>query len=266
METENTLTLTDNGFSWRRVGEVARFYYPIIRWQMIAYTLTSLFIALMSLMPFGQVAQFGLFSLFWTALPLIFEVAPCIFARGGDTRIVERMIPARGTEKFTFMFLYLFVAVPIMVFALPELALRLYMRIPSIQTPEMVGLLQLRFDRIPTFVNLMNVSGTLAAAVTCLFVVYNSRTNRILKSVVAVFATQFAVAFLGAIWGISFALRKGFQDGMAGCPASDGNKITEMVYDLMGTSPYLIAITVLTIAYCLMMLWLSYRAITRRNL
>lgn len=266
MDTENTLTLTDNGFSWRRVGEVARFYYPLLRGQIIVYTLTSLFIAIMSLIPFGEVAQFGLFSLFWTALPLIFEVGPCIFARGGDTRIVERMIPARGSEKFTFIFLYLFVALPIMVFALPEVAIRLYMCIPSIETPQMVDLLTLRLDMTPTLVSVMNVAGSVAAAVTCLFVVYHSRTNRILKAVVAVFATKFAMAFFGAIWGFAFAFKKGFEDGVAGCPSPDGNGITQVVYSMMGDSPYLMAVTILIIAYCVVMLWLSYRAITRRNL
>lgn len=266
MDTANTLAQTGNGFSWRRVMEVGRFYYPIFRPQMIVYPIASLFIALLSLMPFGAVAQVGLFTLSWSALPLIFEVAPCILARSGDTRIVERMIPARSSEKFTFIILYLLVAVPVMVFLMPELALRLYMKIPAIQTEGMLDILKLRYCELPSVINLMNVAGSLATVLTCLYVVYQSRTNRILKSIVAVFAVKFGIGMFGAIWGLAFAINVGIKDGMACAAPRNPDQMEDMLYSMMGSSPYMTFVTIVLILYCVLMLWLSYRAMSRRNL
>lgn len=107
-------------FSWRRVAEVARYFSTVTNRQLLVYTIVSAIFAVLLLLPLNGVAQTGIFTIIFSVLPIMFELAPIAFAKSGDTRVVDRMLPAKASEKFTFYLIYLLIAVPISVYVLPE--------------------------------------------------------------------------------------------------------------------------------------------------
>jgi len=271
--TENAMTTdhqTTDNFSWRRVGEVAHYYSPVINRQLTAYGAASLIFAILLLMPFNGLAQTGIFSVIYTAIPLIFMLAPIALAKSGDTRVVNRMLPAKASEKYLFLLIYFLVIIPITVYALPELALWLYTKIPAIQTEEMMGLIKLRLLNYDYPITMfMNVLSSVAAALTCLFVIEFAHHSRIIKAVVTVFGVQFAVGIMGAIYGVALVFQRGFEDGVNGTHLSEeqqANFVKDIMSDFMQATPYLITVITILVIYTGLMLWLNYRTLRKRNL
>ncbi|MDE6549149.1 MAG: hypothetical protein K2L22_09125, partial [Muribaculaceae bacterium] len=64
----------------------------------------------------------GIYSPCRTILLFIFIWAPIVFTKGGDTRIVDRLIPASALEKFLFYMSYLFIVVGLACYLCPWIA------------------------------------------------------------------------------------------------------------------------------------------------
>ena len=208
---------TTSGFSRLRLEAVCRYYLPIVKWQMIIYVLIAMLCAVLELLPVGTVMQFSLFTTVWATLPFMFMLAALVFARNGDSRMVECQIPATAAEKFTFFTIYLLVVIPLLVYVIPESALWLYTQIPAVQTDLMMSLLDMRFKLAPGLLSI-NILSSVCGAMTCLCVVLRAKSNRILKAVIAVLAVQFMLALMGGAYGMVTAIQNGLEDGYAGLP------------------------------------------------
>lgn len=110
-----------SSFSWRRVGMIARYYYPSLKWQMIIYSLASALFGIITYIATEgtvNVYTIGFFSVLVMAVigsvqPFMVYFAPGFFVK--SCRDVDVAIPALWSEKATFVMLYLFVGVPILV-------------------------------------------------------------------------------------------------------------------------------------------------------
>ena len=197
----------------------------------------------------------------------MFQLAPIAFAKTGDTRVVDRMLPARASEKFTFYLLYLLVAVPIAVYVLPEGAMWLYGKIPAIHTDAMMGLKNIHFSNPPLIC--MNVLAAVAGSLTCLFVIMHARQSRIIKAVISTFAVQFVVGILCAVYGMYAVFRQGVNDGLDGksfSPEQQENLVQNIISDFTHATPYIVTVISLLTVYTGLMLWLIYRTLRKRNL
>lgn len=265
--TEATDAASDR-FSWKRVAEVARYFSTVANRQLLVYAIISAIFAVLLLLPLDGVAQAGIFTLEFSVLPIMFQLAPIAFAKSGDTRVVDRMLPAKASEKFTFYILYLLVAVPIAVYALPEGAMWLYGKIPAIQTDAMMGVKNMHFGN-PPIVICMNILAAVAGSMTCLFVTLYARHSRIIKAVISTFAVQFTVGILGAVYGMYAVFRQGVMDGIAGkdiTPEQQETLVQNIVSDFTHATPYLVTVISLLAVYTGLMLWLTYRTLRKRNL
>lgn len=256
-------------FSWNRVGQLANYYSPVIKRQVICYLAISALFSALVLLPLPGVGQVGLFTICWTALPLLFELAPIAFAKSGDTRVIDRMVPAKASEKFVFFILYTLVIIPLCVYVLPEGALLLYTEIPSLQTSLMTHYIDMHFGNPPLIVTL-NILGAAGGTLTCLFVINYARTSRVLKAVISMFAVQFAVATMGAIYGLTEVFSMGFKAGYNGDPPASQEEqqriAKEIIEHFSEANPYLWTVVGIMAAYTALMLWLNYRTLRRRNL
>ncbi|MDE6007082.1 MAG: hypothetical protein K2G67_05970 [Muribaculaceae bacterium] len=266
MENKNRhLTTVPSGFSWVRVKDVANFYRPGIEKQVLWYLIISVICAIVTLLPLNRYAQFGLYSIIWTMLPLMFELAPCMLSKSGDTRIIERLIPASPGEKYAFRLLYFLIVIPVASQLLPRLAMYLYLQIPTIQTEDMKALIETSLSSSPR-VWLINIFTAVSAALTCLYVVTRARTNRTLKGILSVFAVQIGAGILGAIWGFTNAFKLGIEDGMAGEGIRNSSEVTHELMEELASSPYMAFVMILLAAYTILMLVLNYRILYKRNL
>lgn len=265
--TEATDAASDR-FSWKRVAEVARYFSTVTNRQLLVYAIISAIFAVLLLLPLDGVAQAGIFTLEFSVLPIMFQLAPIAFAKSGDTRVVDRMLPAKASEKFTFYILYLLVAVPIAVYVLPEGAMWLYGKIPAIHTDAMMGVKNMHFGN-PPIVICMNILAAVAGSMTCLFVTLYARHSRIIKAVISTFAVQFTVGILGAVYGMYAVFQAGFNDGLDGkmmSPEQQQDFAHKIISDFSQATPYMVSIISLLAVYTGLMLWLTYRTLRKRNL
>lgn len=254
-----------NRFSWCRVAELAAYNAPIVGHQMLIYLGISAICAVLTLLPLPGGVQFGIFTMIWTLLQLLFYLTPLALAKNGDSRIIDRMIPARPDEKFVFYLLYTLVAAPLAIYMLPTLACRLYTLIPTIQHETMLELMNPKFN-VPTVIIGINFLSGTAIVLTCLYVVLHARSGRIVKGIVSVFAAMFATGLIGAIYGLSAIFRQGFLDGMSGA-RPDPDRVMMLTMNQMNMDTTLnVLIYTIYVAYIIWVLVQTYRTISRRNL
>lgn len=264
---DNQHTVTpQEGFSWHRVGLLYRYYGTIVNKQTLIYFIVSALCAVLTLLPVHEMIQVSFFTLIWTVLPLMYTLAPCAFGQQSASPIVERLIPARASEKLAFFLSYLLVVLPIAVYALPVAAMWLYSQIPSVQTHEMMELLDLRASS-PTVLQLFNTLSSVALVLACLLVVENARSNKIFKGIITVIAFDFLLGLLGAVRGFVYVFQEGIKAGKAGIDPENPHAITQKMIEEITCSPsYMTFMYILLIAIAGIMIWRIYVTLKRKNL
>lgn len=261
-----------SGFSFRRVWEFATYYMPRLKGELLIYAAISLVCSILCVIPASGDVQMTLFVGSWTILPIIFYCGPLIFAKGPDTRIVERLLPVSAAEKMTFYYIYIMIVIPFVVFLLPLCSYWIYISLPSLQTPEVLALYDTKFN-LWGVVWIINTVGGAFIAMACFLGVEYARQNRMLFGIVAVIVANVIIGILGAIIGIAAAIkgfRMGLCDGLAG-KTPDADRVAEelvstVMNDLNTFHPLSIAILVLLIVMVFTTGWFTYRAIRSRNL
>lgn len=262
--TTYTNTMPDT-FTWRRVGMLYKYCSPFLNRQMLIYGLAILIFSILLILPLGEIGQFTIFTLVWTIVPYMAMLAPVIFARGGDSRIIDRMVPASPTEKYIFFMSYILVVIPAICYVLPTLAMWIYTKVPAFQTDLVHPLVNIRL-KIPSAIRVTNILVFVATVLTCFYFVIHSRSNRLLKGIASVFVIQIIIGFIGAAYGFVMAFNKDLKDP-AESSAGNPDMVMESLYtDMTWSSPYIIASTILLILYLALMLRGCYRAINTRNL
>ena len=255
---------SDN-FSWRRVNLLATFYKPWITRQILVYFGITVVFFVLLLLPVNAYAQAAIFSMCWTAIGIMVEVAPIVVAKSGDSRLVERLIPASAAEKFTLFVFYFFIVIPVTCYFLPDLAIILYQHIPSIQTEQMNYIVEIRMQNPPMNI-LMNCVNTAAVIITCLYVVLSVKHNRMLKGIVSVFVCNIALGIIGAFYGMVTMFKAGYDAGVQGHDL-DTQVAVQQVMDVMQDNPWGAAtIVVLVGIYSVYMLCATYRKIKSTTL
>lgn len=194
------------GYTRFRLRSLWAYYFPIIKWQLIIYAIVAVVFAVLELLPLGTFLRFSIFTMVWFVLSFLFMLAPLVFARNGDSRMVESQLPVTAADKLTFYALYLLVLMPALVFVLPEIALWLSSKIPSLQNDLMMSLLHLRWELPPGLVA-TNILTAVCGVMTCLCVVLKAKSNRTLKAVASVLAVEFTVGVMGGIYGMFSVFR-----------------------------------------------------------
>lgn len=270
----NSEISVNDRFSWKRVAGFAAYHTPVIRGQLALYFSVTILFSLLMLLKIGEVAQVCIFTIMLTVLSYMFLFSPLAFVRAGDTRIIERMIPASSSEKFVFYMVYLFVMIPVSVFAFPELSLWLYTKIPDIQHPDVLSLVSMRYqcfhDKSMALLFLVNVFTSASTVLTCFYVVMVAHTNRIIKAIISVFVIQIVAGLAGAVHGFISAFNEALEIGLSGVPLKPlglpQDQVMNIVHDIYGQSAFVIVTVLIMAAFTIVMLFLNYRALNKRNL
>ena len=260
-------TSQSSGFSISRVWQFALYSLPGLKWQLIIYAIVSVVCGAICLIPAKETIQIGLFVAGWTALPLMYYCAPLIFAKGADTRIVNRLIPVSTAERFCFYYIYMLVVLPIIIYFIPLLCSNIYMHWPAVQTPEMMTLYEMKFNSLGVL-SLINLFGAIFVIELCFLCVEYARHNRILWGIVGVICANTVIGFLGAILGGIEAFKAGMQDGFNGKkPADNVDQVVERVMERI-THADAVSITIMgvIIVMAIATAVLTYRTLKKRNL
>lgn len=247
-----------------RLWLLAKYYASRVRKQAVVYACASFVFAILLSLNISTRANEGLFLVVFTAMPYMFAFSPIILAKGGDTRPIERMIPASPAQKFFVQAAYIFIGVPLLVYTLPMVAL--IVRATLIHIPA-DGLIRIIYDRLtpdsPQFY--FNIADNLATTSLAFYVVTRARSSRMLCAIIAVAGYQVACGIIGAIFGAYWAFQKGFNDAMAG---RDPNmpKVTDFVNVLSEMQLLIYIVGVISAILTIIFLFLAYRQISRKQL
>lgn len=113
---------TNSKFSWDRVNMIARYYYPSLKIQLLLYPLVSAVFGILTYistkgnMDIHVMGVMGVLVLGIIGMtqPFMLYFAPGFLVK--SSRDIDVSIPALWTEKATFILLYFFVAVPILLY------------------------------------------------------------------------------------------------------------------------------------------------------
>ena len=264
--------LKSSGFSFKRLWAFAAYYIPRLKGELLVYTAISIVCSVLCLLPANEDVQIASFVGTWTILPIIFYCSPLIFAKGPDTRILDRLLPVSAAEKITFYYIYILMVIPVVVYLLPICAGLIYISCPALQTPGVMGLYETKFSSVG-FIWLINLIGGIFIALACFFSVEYARQNRMLWGIVAVIVANTIIGIFGAIIGMVAALkgfRTGLMDGLAGnepnCEKATEEIVTSVLNEINTAHPVSLAMTGMIIVLIGLTVWLTYRTIRKRNL
>jgi len=246
-------------YSLHRVAQLYRFNLPWFRKQLLAYLAVSVATALLYIFGKGHIWQSPVNSICNLALAVMFILSPLVFIKGGDARIVERLIPASAVEKFTVHITWMLLMIPV-CFLFPWIAEKIFADDFRI----MAGM----EHQTPAVFDWISYLSALAAMFTCYYCVVFAKANRMLKGVIFSFVVIIAFNIIGAVFVAMEAFIIGYNAGAAGIGTEpDANVIAQQVTDAMFSHlGYTYIIVGVYAAYIVLMLGLSYRSIHRRNL
>ncbi len=220
---------TNNSFSWKRVGMVARFYYPRLKWQLALYPLAAFLFTLAG----GYLLKAGfpaiLISPFSSIASWMVYLGP-LFLIIKSSREVETMLPATAKEQATCLILYAALLLPLItsipgwagsfvVFGTMNLtSVMSYINFPP-EAKEALEYIGPELNRTSYY----GVFTVVTCSLITLLTVVRAKRNRIILSIVFVIAFNFVMTIIGVIAMFS----KMFSDGGVISRIQDGTPVDE---------------------------------------
>ena len=259
------MTTHISSFSWHRVAQLYRYNAPWIKKQTIIYFLFSLVTALVYLLIPSQTIRMGIYSPCRTILLFMFIWAPVVFTKGGDTRIVDRLIPASALEKFLFYLSYLFIVIGLACYLCPWIAEKISLEFNHFCADSNESIPNERY--VTGIFEWSNYLSTIAAMMTCFYFVISAQRNRVVKAYLISICVSIFLSTLNTFYGVKEAIISGYKEAAGqGSPANEA-EIAEMVSNALNDHLHFsIFALAVNIGFILVLMWMSYRSLYRRNL
>ncbi len=258
------MTSQTSSFSWRRVAQLYQFNAPWIKKQTMIYFLFSLLTSILYLLIPSQIIRTGVFSTCNTILLFMFIWSPIVFTKGGDTRIVDRLIPASALEKFLFYMSYLLIVIGLACYLFPWIAERFLPKLYSFNNSEVW--IPKRVSVTPIVFEWSTYLSTIAAMMTCFYFVIAGKHNRLVKAYLISICVSIVLSTFSTFYGVKQAIISGYKDAGQDIPFNE-SEVAEMVSNALNDHIHFsIFALAVNIGLILLLMWLSYRSLYRRNL
>lgn len=252
-----------SSFSWGRVAQLYQYNAPWIRKQTTIYFLFSLAVSLSYLLIPSETLRMTVYSTCSTILLFMFIWAPVVFTKGGDTRIVDRLIPASPAEKFVFYMSYLLIVIGLSCYLCPWIAEKISVEL----YPDMKGGEKLQNEQVPIVFKWSTYLSTIAAMLTCFYFVIAAKRNRVVKAYLISIGVSMFLSTLNTFYGVKEAIIAGYQEAASEGSAASEAEIAEMVSSALNDHLHFsICAFAVSLVYIFIIMWLSYRSLYRRNL
>ena len=259
------MTTNIYSFSWHRVMQLYQYNSPWLSKQTAIYFLFSFTTALIFLITRGLAWQVTLYSTCCTVQIFMFIWAPIIFTKGGDSRIVDRLIPASPIEKFVFYMSYLLIIMPIACYLLLFIAEKIYLISGPADGP-MYEALETELY-VPATYKIIQYLSTLAAMLTCFYFVIAAKRNRFVKAYLLSIGVLIIISSYPSFLIVKEAFLAGYNEAIGIGPKVSGTEIAGWLNEsVLSNNVFLFTGISIVIAYILLVLWSSYRALYRRNI
>lgn len=252
--------MNNNSFSWHRFGMVAAYYYPNLKYQILAYPLIGLSMAVLGYLLLHVGIGFLFYAFISFLMSVIYTFSPLIFIRRSN-RIFETMLPATSLEKSAFIIGYclIFVTVALMgVYNLTSSALESIFGTP----PFMEEINKAQHMMLDSWMySIYSYISGLVGISTCMFAVFALRRNRMM-AIVWTIVPLVVLTVLSIIAGFCFAFSEGVADAVNGAGAASEEELAARITDSL-LKPLMISYFIITLLYTALMIWLTNRKISR---
>lgn len=254
-----------SNFSWQRVAQLYQYNAPWIKKQTIIYFSFSLVTSLLYLLIPSETIRMGIYSSCGTILLFMFIWSPIVFTKGGDTRIVDRLIPASALEKFLFYMSYLFVIIGLACYLCPWVAEKISIELNLFDKNSTETITNKQY--VPGIFEWSSYLSTIAAMMTCFYFVVSAKRNRVVKAYLISIGVSIFLSTLNTFYGVKEAIISGYKEAAGqGSPANE-SEIAEMVSNALNDHLHFSIFTLaINIGVIILLMWLSYRSLYRRNL
>lgn len=262
MNTTATLYPADR-FSWQRTLMVGRFYWPTLRMQVLIYPCISLFagiiIALCQSNATVAMIVTGLLSM---PLSLLLNFGPLVFGFKSD-REIETMLPARTSEKSTFIILYNMVVMPALILFPKWAVLSLFypdytVSLAGSGSSEAADLVKDMLNGTEWWQYLIGYAESLFPVAVCMLCVFLISKRRILMSIIWTVAAIMLPGLIGLAFGIWMSVTQIISNSMN----PQDNLPEVLIKDIMSLA-WMIGTVALIVE--IILCWLTARTIRRKQ-
>lgn len=246
-------------FSFDRIINIARYYYPMLKRQIILYPIAGIVVGILNLTAAFTPVGILFSGIINSAISFLYTFGPVVFARRSSL-VIETMLPATPREKASFVILYSLIGIPLILYVPFYLVIGIG-HIAGIDT-NIEQMLTSLTERPSWSIYLGSALQNLVPAITCLYVVMRVRHNRALLGMVWSVISMIGLGIVGAVWGIIMALSYGFIDGT--CTENDPDAIVGSITTSMGS--LVLTVSIISGLYTALMTWLTYRQIGKRQI
>lgn len=255
-----------DGFSCRRLGMVARYYWPMIKWEVILFPVASVLVGLLVwLFIFGKAGTLASMASGILSYGVIFAPLVLMYERKRSYQM-SLSLPAANSEKAMFLLLYFCVAVPVLLYlpmklcTLPMTMDDFLNTIPEM-TPELAG--QIRHLVLSPATISLGVATSLAYVLTTLWIMVAARRNVLAKAILIPLGINYGLGIVvGMFFGV-FAFYIGFKHGYEGS-APDERAVADFLVNIVINCCYVMI--VILVAYAGVAAVMVWRAIAKRQL
>ncbi len=258
------MTTHTSNFLWHRVVQLYQYNAPWIKKQTEIYFLFSVVTFLVFLLIPSQTIRMSIYGTCRTILMFMFIWAPIVFTKGGDTRIVDRLIPASALEKLLFYMSYLFIVIGMACYLCPWIAEKIT---PDLYPSDMNGEAMLQNERVPAVFEWSANLSTIAAMLTCFYFVIAAKRNRVVKAYLISIGVSILLSTFNTFYGVKEAIISGYREASGqGIPANE-TEIAEMVSTALNDHlSFSILALAINVGLIILLIFLSYRSLYRSNL
>lgn len=261
---------TDNSFSWKRTGMVARFYYPRLKWQLLLYPLLALAFNLTLGYLIKAEIPIVLISPFFHILSWAVYFGP-LFLIIKSSREVETTLPATAKEQATCLILYAALLLPLTT-TIPSW-IGYFIVFGTFDWAEIISYINLPaeskqvIDYMSTFLNrshYYSISIVTACSLITLLTVVRAKRNRIILSIAFVVAFNFAMTLVAIATMLVYMFSdNGIINEIKKGHSSDDILIQDLMTNIMPSTMSIMAIFgVITVVVLILLI---YRGIKNRQ-
>lgn len=251
-------------FSWKRVAMVGRYYYPTLRLQIILYPLISLAVGIATystkLWHYSALIE-AFYGILSVALSFTYYWAPTVFSRSNG-RAIEVMLPARSSEKSTFIVLYTIVGISALVY-LPQFLCYIAFTLISGDSSILSAYDMLHLttgERIAA--GLFSALQSLAPICTCLLAVFAYKKSRVAMGILWSIVSLIGLALVAMIYTIIYIASNGVE--RFSNIALGGSDAVEQLMHIV--SPIAYVCGAFSLIYVLAIIWFTVRTIHKTQI
>lgn len=252
---------SSSSFSIKRALAFGRLYQPTLGRMIMIYPAISFALTVLTI--FLGCSKTGVPFIALVSLVVSFMIyfSPLVFVAGGDP-VIETMLPAKGSEKAWFMIMCSLLLFPTLVW-IPQQIIEWIANWlnPAILADNYFYNLRNELGEHSMVVSYLQI---LVPTATCLATVARERRRRIVTPVIWTLVSIAGLAIAGMAVGFVKFFKIGMNHARMGLDPYDTEEINRLVHGELNTILSILA--VMCVVYIIVMGYISYRNISKRQI